>query len=276
MSKFSFACLAVASVLPSSAVYAQAVHLAGPEVATSAAPVLEVAAAPSTSDPISVPAAAPVLPDSPGALAPAAAAAFGGRDNPNPPPAEPYDLVVLPNQQAPRMTVGNKIVAGLKDSVSPFSIAAWLINAGYEQLLTASPNYELTTDGIGGQFGKRLGAAAARDISQEVFGVSVLAPILHEDPRYYKLGRTKPFGRRAVYAATRALITRTDSGHLTVNLQSIGGNLAGAYLTKAYYPAFNSTNSEVLKTFGGSVGGTALGYAVTEFLPNLLQIVHLQ
>ena len=277
MQIISVSLLTLAALSAAAPVRAQSVSLvadASESVASSPASDLSNTASTVTSTSTSAP-----LPDSPGsttASSAASASASSFRDSPPQGPASPTAMVVLPGQQAPRMTVNNKIVAGIKDSISPFSIFAWILDAGYEQLLTASPNYELTTPGIGGQFGKRLGAGALRDITEETFGVSILAPLLHEDPRYYKLGKSHSFGARLVYAGTRALITKTDNGHLTPNIQSLGGNLAGSYLTKAYYPDFNTTNSEVLKTFGGSVGGTALGYVVTEFLPNFLQFIHLQ
>src|SRR5438552_16667252 len=103
----------------------------------------------------------------------------------------------------------DKVVCGLANSVSLFSSTGLLAAAGWEQLTNGSPNYG--TDA--GAFGQRLGAAAIRGVSEGVFSNSLFAPLFHEDPRYYVMGAGHPFFKRLVYAGTRAIITRTDSGH---------------------------------------------------------------
>ena len=114
-----------------------------------------------------------------------------------------------PGQVAPTLTANDKVLLGLRDAFSLFSASGWLASAGYEQLVNGSPNYG--TDR--GAFGQRLGAAAVRDITEGVICDSVMTPILHEDPRYYRLGPSHNFFVRAIYAATRPVITRTDGGH---------------------------------------------------------------
>ena len=99
--------------------------------------------------------------------------------------AGPYDDVIEPEEQAPRMTATNKIVMGMRDSVSPFAMIGWVASATYEQIVNGSPNYGQTGKG----YARRLGAAAARNTSEDLISTSVLAPLLHEDPRYYKMGR---------------------------------------------------------------------------------------
>ena len=222
------------------------------------------------------------LPDAPevsSSLAPAAEAPElqppGTPASKVPRAAGKYDTVILPGQTAARLTVHDKVIYGLKDSFSPISLFGWVLSAGYEQVTDGSPNYGIVPGQTqtGKAFAQRLGAAAARSTSETIFAESVLAPILHEDPRYYaKTNRN--FFYRVIYAGTRPLITRTDGGRTTINLSSLGGNLAGAALTPAYYPPINQGFNEVLKTFGGSVGGTALGDLASEFLPGILEAVH--
>lgn len=189
-----------------------------------------------------------------------------------PPVASPYDKLVAPDEQAPVLSAHDKIVMGVKDSITPFSMASWLVSAGYSHVTNGPPNYG--TDS--GAFGQRLGAAALRDISEDVFTTSVFANVFHEDPRYYKLGRKSSIKKRVIYAATRPLITRTDSGKPTINLALLSGNLAGAILSNAYYPPNNHGVSETVKIFGSSIGGSALGFGVSEFLSDALEIVHLK
>ena len=126
-------------------------------------------------------------------------------------------LTVYQGQIADPMTVYDKIVGGLKNSVSLFSMTGWLASAGYEQLTNGSPNYGADA----GAFGQRLGIGAIHGITDGVFSNSLFAPIFHEDPRYYVMGPGHPFLKRLVYAASRSIISRTDSGHSVPNLLSL-------------------------------------------------------
>jgi hypothetical protein len=225
------------------------------------------------------------LPDSPGALllySSSSTEAAGNSIDPVSPDQNPavaparhaphLNMTVAPYEIADPMTVHDKVLGGFKDSVSLFSAVGWLAAAGWEQVWNDSPNYG--TDA--GAFGQRLGAATVRGISEGVFSESFFAPLFHEDPRYYIMGPGHPFFKRLVYAGTRAIITRTDAGHTTPNFSLLAGNAAGAALTVTYYPAKNTTFTEVAQTFGGSLGGSALGFVVDEFIVDALVDLHIK
>jgi hypothetical protein len=183
-----------------------------------------------------------------------------------------WHKVIQPSEQAAPLTAGDKFFLGVKDSVTPLSISSWIISSGYSHLTNGPPNYG--TDK--GAYGQRLGATAIRDISEDVFSTSIMANVFREDPRYYKMGRGHSIGRRVFYAATRVLITRTDNGSSTPNFSLITGNLAGVALTNAYYPPLNHGAKQTMLIFGSSLGGSALGFGVSEFLGDALELVHLK
>ncbi len=186
--------------------------------------------------------------------------------------ASPSDKYIEPGQQAPHLTAGDKVRLGLRDAVSPFAAIGWITSAAYSQAIDSSPNY-----GQGwGPFGQRLGASAARASSEGIFSDSVFAPIFHEDPRYYRIGPGRNVVHRALYAVTRVVVSRSDDGRATPNFSLIAGNAAGSILTNAYYPQSNRTVRNTAETFAGSIGGSALGFVVSEFLSDALGIVHLQ
>ena len=184
----------------------------------------------------------------------------------------PIDVVVAPGQVGPHQTVQDKLVGSFRDSVSPFSIGGEIISAGYSHVFNRSPNYG--TDA--GAFGQRLGASLARGTSQKLFSEGVLASALHEDLRYYQLGSKQNFLKRIFYAGTRPIIGRTDSGRSTINYALIGGSLGASGLEQTYYPARNQADRNVLETWGTGIGGAAIGDEVAEFLPDVLQFVHLK
>jgi hypothetical protein len=156
--------------------------------------------------------------------------------------------------------------------VTPFSVVGWTFSAGFSQAIDGRPNYGTN----GKAFAQRLGASAARNESEGVFSSALMAPIFHEDPRYYEMGRGHPFGRRVLYAATRTVVTRTDDGRATPNYSLFAGNVAGAALTNAYYPQQNRGFGDTAKTFGTSIAGSALGFVITEFYSDALEITHLR
>jgi hypothetical protein len=227
------------------------------------------------------------LPDSPGALfTNSSSSADAGSADPEadgaqatttgsgsrPKGAGHMQMVINPGEVAQPMTVKEKVLGGMVNSVSLYSATGWLAAAGWEQLWNSSPNYG--TDS--GAFGERLGAAALRGVSEGVLSNSFFAPLFHEDPRYYVMGKGHPFIKRAFYAGTRAIITRTDSGKTTPNFSLIAGNLAGSALTIPYYPPLNTSFKEVMITFGGSIGGSALGFVVDEFIVDALIDLHIK
>jgi hypothetical protein len=179
---------------------------------------------------------------------------------------------IAPGQQAPRLRIGDKIMLGFRSSVTPFSMLGWVFSAGYSQAIDGAPNYGTNAKA----FAQRLGASAARNESEGVFSDSLMAPLFHEDPRYYEMGRGHPFVRRVLYAATRTFVTRTDDGQATPNYALFSGNVAGAALTNAYYPPQNRGFGNTAKTFGWSLGGSSLGFVVTEFYTDALEMAHLK
>jgi hypothetical protein len=209
------------------------------------------------------------IPDSPGFLYSSSDSSTdpdSASFDPAPQPAAQHSprlrLTVYPGEIADPMTVSDKIKGGFKNSVSLFSMTGWIASAGYEQVTNGSPNFG--TDS--GAFGQRLGIGALHGITNGVFSNSLFAPMFHQDPRYYVMGSGHPFLKRLLYAATRPFVTRTDSGHSAPNFSLFAGNAAGAALTVIYYPAQNTTATQVTRTFGTSLAGSALGYLVDEFI----------
>ena len=180
---------------------------------------------------------------------------------PAPPIADRFAKYIEPGQTAVQLSGFDKVLLGARHVTSSFSAASWVVSAGYEQVLNSRPNYGQTFKG----YTQRLGAAAARNVSEGLFSDAVLATALHEDPRYYKLGPGHPFSQRLVHALQQPVITRTDGGTRTINFAQIGGNLAGAGLTNAYYPPGDRTAGATLVTFGTSMGGGAIGSLFNEF-----------
>jgi len=201
------------------------------------------------------------LPDAPG---------FNSAATQQPTPEVRYTKYILPDQPAPRLSVRGKFVFGIRDAASIASGVAWIVNAGFDQLTNGKPHYGTNS----GAFAERFGAAALRDTTEDIFSESLLAPLVRQDPRYYVLGKRQHMISRILYAASRTLITRNDDGSRGPNFWLLGGDLAGAALTNAYYPQPDRGVSQTAQIFAGSVGGSALDFIFSEFFSSVYELMH--
>lgn len=185
--------------------------------------------------------------------------------------AQRRTMTIPSDWHAQRLTARQKVNAGLQDLYSVESVGSWFLAAGWEQLLNGAPNYG--TDK--GAFGERLGAAALRGTSQNLFSEVILAPLLHEDARYYVEGPKYGLIHRTVYSVTRPFITRNDEGKSTINGALLLGYAGSAALTPTYYPTINRNFKDVASVYGGGIGGAALGFFISEFSQDAFRALHL-
>jgi hypothetical protein len=191
----------------------------------------------------------------------------------NLPMAPMYSRVIPAGEATPQIHKWDKITLATRDLYSVTSFADFFVSAGWQQLRNSQPNYG--TDR--GAFGERLGAAAIRDSSQAFLTNGLFAVWLHQDPRYFALGRGHSLGRRTWYALTRPLITRDSSdGHAVFNSSLILGQAAGTALTNLYYPQSNRNFHDNISGFGSSIGGSALSFVLDEYTSEILKAVHLR
>jgi hypothetical protein len=115
--------------------------------------------------------------------------------------------------------------------------------------------------------------------------VGFLLPVaLHEDPRYYTLGsgsrgseslesgsanKHNGIVKRAGYAFSRILVTRTDSGASTFNFSEVVGAGTSAGISNLYYPGSNRGWTKTGQRWVLNVGIDATTYVFKEFWPDL-------
>lgn len=170
------------------------------------------------------------------------------------------------------LTAGDKMELGVRNLYTPASMLGYVVTAGYEHAENGQPNYGTDL----GAFGQQLGAIVLRDTTEAAFTDMVFAPLLHQDPRYYVQGSQQGLFHRVVYAVTRPLITRTDSGRETVNGSELLGYASASALSYTYYPKINQNFHDTAATFGGSLLGSALGDLFSEFSGQFLEAIHLK
>lgn len=221
----------------------------------------------------------PSAPDSQTSAATANTGSMPEQDRPkvnNPTgPANPNDqkiLKVLPNyksvdpsQHPGPMSVQGKFRLVQKELFQPITLFTASYNAALSQAEDDDPKY-----GQGwGPYAQRFGAAITRESTQTLFSDAVFPVLFREDPRYYREGEEYSFLHRSLYAASRVVITRTDSGRNTPNLSMFAGRASAAALTQLYYPPASQSGSAVYMGVVNALGGVAINNLVREFWPEI-------
>ncbi len=181
-------------------------------------------------------------------------------------------LLVIPDYQTvdangpvTPLTARQKWDLAYKETVDPYNLATAMMTAAFSQAGNQTPKY-----GEGGvAYGKRFGAAVADGATQNFFSAGVLANLLHQDPRYYRLGPGAGSVKRAVYSVTRLVVARQDSGASAFNASGIFGMTLGIAASNLYYTAASVSGSVMAGRIFTSLTGGVVGNLMTEFVPDL-------
>jgi len=98
--------------------------------------------------------------------------------------------------------------------------------------------------------------------------VFALPTILHQDERYYAMG-TGGWFKRAIYAASRILITPGYNGHNTFNASEVFGRGIAQGISGFYYPSSDRTAGALATKYGWAIGRDALTNVFREFWPDI-------
>jgi hypothetical protein len=153
------------------------------------------------------------------------------------------------------LTPVQKIKLAFRTSIDPVTFGEAFLVAGYHE---ANDDYGGFGWGAQGYF-KRAGAAYADAFDGNMLGNGIFPAILHQDPRYYRLGYGSVV-HRTLYAASTSFMCKGDSGHWQPNFSNVGGNIAAGAISNLYYPSQNTgwgqtIGDGMLNTVVGMFGG---------------------
>jgi hypothetical protein len=117
-------------------------------------------------------------------------------------------------------------------------------------------------------YGKCFGSLELDATNSSFIGDFLLPVVLHQDPRYFRLGEGS-IGRRIWYAAERVFVTYNDSGHTVFSSASLSGTVIAAALSNLYYPAQDVGAGHTASRIGIDLLNTALYNAAAEFWPDI-------
>lgn len=178
---------------------------------------------------------------------------------------------VLPNygtvetaKTLPPLTSGQKFRIA---TASVFDWAAYPFNGSLAAIAQAK-NDPVSWGQGWGAYGKRFGESFADNSIGTYMTVAIFPSLLHEDPRYYQMGKGG-FRRRAYHGINRLFVTKTDSGHDRFNISESLGNAVAAAISNVYHPPEDRTAARNASTFGFLILYDGLANELKEFWPDI-------
>ena len=180
-------------------------------------------------------------------------------------------LGIMPNFSAvsadtklPPQKPKEKFIIAAKNSFDYSSFLIAGIQSGINMATNSYPDFD-----DGGTTYFRYYYHTLLDTADSNFMVSGLFPVIfRQDNRFYTLGHGRP-AKRALYAASRVLITRTDAGNKAFNVSEIMGTGAAAGVSTLYYPDQYFTWTKVGQKWLTSVIIDSANFTFKEFWPDI-------
>jgi hypothetical protein len=180
-------------------------------------------------------------------------------------------LFIVPNFRAvsadeklPRQTVKDKFMTATMDSVDYSSFLFVGIQAGIAQAGNTYPEFHQGAAG----YARYYWHTFADTLDENLWVEFLLPTVLRQDSRLYTKGRGG-FTRRLAYSASRAFITRTDSGRETFNASEIFGAGTAAGISSLYYPSSERTFTKTYQRWITSVSIDDATFVFKEFWPDI-------
>jgi len=176
----------------------------------------------------------------------------------------PNFSAVSAHTEVPALSARDKFMLATKDS-GDYSSFIWSgLQAAQSMALRSYPELHQGAAGYGRYYWR----AFADQASGSFFTEAIVPALTHEDPRYYTLGYGG-FFRRARYALSRVVITKTDSGRNTFNLSEIAGNGMEAGLANFYYPPQERSFHNTAVNWATQLEAASLNNLFREFWPDI-------
>jgi hypothetical protein len=187
-------------------------------------------------------------------------------------PPDKRVLGVLPNYRTINetgvytpITAKQKMTIAAKDSFDYPLVGVAAAFAGLSQLEDSDHSFGQGVEG----YAHRLWTNYVDQAVGNMLSEGVLPALLHEDPRYRRIGPTRGSVKyRTWYAASRVFVTRTDSGGTRFNFSEWGGNAIGVAISNTYHPDGRNVEDNVTKLLS-QVATDAISQVLKEFWPDI-------
>ncbi len=166
---------------------------------------------------------------------------------------------------AASMSSGQKIGLAFRSAIDPYQFGIAFVVAGLSE---AQDNGTGFGWGPAGYF-KRSGAAYLDAFDGAMIGNGFLPALLHQDPRYFRLGHGT-FKHRFFYAVATSFICKHDNtGKWEPNYSNVGGNIIAGAISNLYYPAQTAGLGQTIDNGLIVTGEGTFGGVLQEFWPDI-------
>ena len=178
----------------------------------------------------------------------------------------PMFSITYLGEETASMTRKQKFKLAIRSSIDPVNfVIPWFV-AGLHMALNEQEGFPWGGKGLA----ERAGAAYLDSVSGNLIGTGLLPSILHQDPRYYRLGYGSTVHRLLYAMATTVICKHDNTGKWEPNYSNVGGNIAAGALSTLYYPPTDEGGVGLTITNGLVVTATgAAGAIFNEFWPDL-------
>ena len=163
------------------------------------------------------------------------------------------------------LTRKEKMALAFRSSIDPITFATAFVVAGLHEGLDDDPGFNWGAEG----YFQRSGAAYLDAFDGTMIGNGILPAILHQDPRYFRLGHGTTKHRLLYSMATTVICKHDNTGKWEPNYSNVAGNIISGAISNLYYP---SSNSGIGETIGNGMVVTAegtVGSVFQEFWPDI-------
>jgi len=174
-----------------------------------------------------------------------------------------FNVSYLPN--AVSLTGWQKIELATRTVVDPATIAGTFFTAAYHEVNNDDPGFGWGPEG----YGRRVGAAYLDAMDGTMIGNGILPALLHQDPRYFRLGHGS-FHHRLFYAVATTVICKHDNtGKWEPNYSNVLGNIAAGAISNIYYPSAGAGVEQTISTGIIQTAEGGIASAFEEFWPDI-------
>ena len=169
------------------------------------------------------------------------------------------------HSDAASMTASQKIGLAFRSTIDPYAFGIAFIVAGLSEAQNEGTGFGWGPEG----YFKRSGAAYLDAFDGAMIGNGFLPALLHQDPRYFRLGHGS-FHHRFFYAIATSYICKHDNtGKWEPNYSNFGGNIIAGAISNLYYPSQTAglgqtIDNGLIVTTEGTFGGV-----LQEFWPDI-------
>jgi hypothetical protein len=163
------------------------------------------------------------------------------------------------------LSASEKFKLDLRSAIDPYTFGIAMITAGLGEAEDSNTGFGWGPAG----YTERAAAAYGDNVIGNLIGNAVLPSILHQDPRYFRLGHGS-VGHRLLYAAATSFICKHDNtGKWEPNYSNVLGNMIAGEISTLYYPNSKGDGIQAVETGLTVTFEGTFGAELQEFWPDI-------